>query len=128
MYIEVKEEKIHLTKDDIDDIMVTALEGGITYWCERAEVPTEEGYLGEYASEQIALNGTLKLYAEGEEEPVTLTEERLLHGLCQYILHPHPYDIIYYENGKAYVDTGCIDAEVADMIIQYALFDEIVYG
>ena len=29
---------IIITKDDIDDIMSTALEGGITYWCDRCSV------------------------------------------------------------------------------------------
>ena len=34
--------------EDIDDIMCSALEGGINYWCGKAEVDGK--YLGEYAS------------------------------------------------------------------------------
>lgn len=31
---EIKAEiRVELTQEDIDDIMVGALEGGITYWC-----------------------------------------------------------------------------------------------
>lgn len=39
---------VDLTQQDIDDIMVAALEGGIDYWCFKAEVIGD--YLGEYAS------------------------------------------------------------------------------
>lgn len=37
-----------LTQQDIDDIMVSALEGGINYWCRRVVVQGD--YLSEYAS------------------------------------------------------------------------------
>ncbi len=50
------EMEILLTQEDIDDIMAGALEGGITYWCSKAEVAGE--YLGEYGHEQIARGGT----------------------------------------------------------------------
>ena len=32
-----------VTAEDIDDIMVSALEGGITHWANRAKVPEEIG-------------------------------------------------------------------------------------
>lgn len=44
--------QIVVTGEDIDDIMASALEGGITYWCDRAKV--DGNSLGEYASEQIS--------------------------------------------------------------------------
>lgn len=31
-----------VTAEDIDDIMVSALEGGITHWANRAKVPEEK--------------------------------------------------------------------------------------
>ncbi len=49
--------KVEFDNECIDDIMATALEGGITYWCDDAEVVGD--YLGEYASEQISRGGTL---------------------------------------------------------------------
>jgi len=42
--------EINVTQEDIDDIVTTALEGGINYWCGKVEVDGD--YLGEYASEQ----------------------------------------------------------------------------
>lgn len=52
--------KYTVTPQDIDDIMVTALEGGINYWCRKAKVVGE--YLGECASDQISRGGSLILY------------------------------------------------------------------
>ena len=47
--------EVNLSQQDIDDIMVTALEGGINYWCRRAKVVGE--YLGEATSDQISRGG-----------------------------------------------------------------------
>ena len=52
--------KARVTMQDIDDIMCTALDGGITGWC-RAAKPVGKR-LGEYAHEQIARGGSLMLY------------------------------------------------------------------
>ena len=109
--------------EDIDDIMSAALDGGITYWCGRAEVVGE--YRGEYASEQISRGGTLKLY--DIEEPKTvyeLTLEKFLTGLRLWIENERAFALT--KGGKLYV--GQIDAPAADTIIQYALFSDIVYG
>ena len=38
-YEEIKAEiSVRISTEDIDDIVTTALEGGICYWCRRAEV------------------------------------------------------------------------------------------
>ena len=112
-----------VSDEDIDDIMSAALDGGITYWCGRAEVVGE--YLGEYASEQISRGGTLKLY--DIEEPKTvyeLTMDKFLIGLRLWIENERAFQLT--EAGR--LDVGQIDAAAADTIIQYALFCDIVYG
>lgn len=112
-----------ISDEDIDDIMSAALDGGITYWCGRAEVVGE--YLGEYASEQISRGGTLKLY--DIEEPKTvyeLTLDKFLMGLRLWIENERAFSLT--EAGR--LDIGQIDAAAADTIIQYALFCDIVYG
>ena len=112
-----------VSDEDIDDIMSAALDGGITYWCGRAEVVGE--YLGEYASEQISRGGTLKLY--DIEEPKTvyeLTLDKFLVGLRLWIENERAFQLT--EAGR--LDVGQIDAAAADTIIQYALFCDIVYG
>lgn len=116
---------IKITTEDIDDIMCTALEGGITYWCGKARVVGE--YLGEYASDQIARGGKLILTdIEDEEEQYELTRPKLLKGIKLAIDQDY-YSEYDWVNGNE-LDTCQIDADVADVIIQLALFDEIVYG
>lgn len=119
-------QKITITDQDIDDIVCTALEGGINYWCDNVEVNGD--YLGQYASDQISRNGQLKFYVSdpvNDTDMFVMDKEMLLKGIRMYLENPNaPYDII----DNASIDTCNVDADVADMIIQYALFDEIVFG
>ena len=113
-----------VTEQDIDDIMSTALEGGITYWCCAAKVVGD--YLGRYASEQISRGGTLELFDAESDDKWTLTRDMLLRGIKQWAEFGGDPCLAILGNGT--LDTGEIDAEVADMIVQYALFGEVVYG
>ena len=72
-----------VSDEDIDDIMSAALDGGITYWCCKAEVVGE--YLGEYASEQISCGGTLRLYDVEDGTVSELTLDKFLNGLRLWI-------------------------------------------
>ena len=122
---EVKVEiRVELTQQDIDDIMVAALEGGINYWCDEAAVEGGE-YLGKYASDQISRGGTLLLHDTDEDAYRKLDLEKFLKGFK-----------LWLENGGDQygavqgheVDCCNIDAGCADEIVQYALFGEGVYG
>lgn len=115
---------VKVTAEDIDDIMCSALEGGITYWCNKAEVVGE--YLGEYASEQISRGGTLKLHDSEEDEVYELTLDKLLKGIELAIQHNYYADYDWCDGTM--LDTCNVDASVADVIIQLALFDDVVYG
>jgi hypothetical protein len=118
------ERQITVTQEDIDDIMCSALEGGINYWCRKAEVVGD--YLGEYASEQISRGGLLKLYDSEEDEVYVLTLEKLLKGIKQAI-EENCYAEYEWALGDG-IDTCQVDADVADCIIQFGLFGEVVYG
>ncbi|QIB54234.1 hypothetical protein GXM18_04785 [Blautia producta ATCC 27340 = DSM 2950] len=118
--------EVVVTQEDIDDIMAGALEGGINYWCGEAEVVGN--YLGEYASEQISRGGQLILYDIEEDETYTLDREKFMKGLKMYFEKPHPYNILEEIDNKLRIDTCNADDTVCDMIIQYALFDDIVFG
>lgn len=115
---------VKVTDEDIDDIMCSALEGGITYWCCKAEVVGE--YLGEYASEQISRGGELKLYDAEDGKVYTLTQEKLLKGIKLAIENMYYSDYEWYNANE--LDCCQIDAAVADCIIQCALFDDVIYG
>ena len=116
--------KYTVTPQDIDDIMVTALEGGIDYWCRKAEVVGE--YLGEYASDQISRGGSLILYDAESSDYWELDLEKLLYGIQKAIEDDWFDDYDWYVDGE--LDCCQIDAEVADTIVQLALFDDIVFG
>lgn len=120
------EMEVVVTNEDIDDIMCGALEGGITYWCDEATVIGD--YLGEYASEQISRGGQLKLYDYESEEEYILTREKFLKGVMMYCKNPTACNILEQIDGKMHLDCCNADADVCDAIIQYALFDDIIYG
>ena len=119
----------YLTQQDIDDIMVSAFEGGINYWCRRVVVQGD--YLGKYASEQISRGGKLAIWLdepfEDDKTSYVLDRDKFLAGFKLWIESDgDSYDAIDRSNGS--VDCGQIDAVCADEIIQYALFGEVVFG
>lgn len=93
-YEEIKAEiSVRISTEDIDDIVTTALEGGICYWCRRAEVKGK--YLGEFASEQISRGGVLVLHDSVDGKKRELNKEKLLSGVKQYLEdEDKPYNIL----------------------------------
>ena len=126
------EMEVVLSQEDIDDIMVGALEGGINYWCDEAKVVGD--YLGEYASQQISRGGQLLLHDFEKDKTCMLDKEKFLNGIRLYISNGNTYCLEILRGnygiptGKDKLDTCRLDAGMADCIIQYALFGEIVYG
>lgn len=114
--------EFELSMGDIDDIMSTALEGGITYWCGEAiihKVPEEHKDDIEFASEVISRDGELLLKDKETPESWILTKEKFSQGFKKFCEERavNPDQVI----------EDC-DADDADCIIQYALFNEIVFG
>lgn len=118
------EHEILLTVQDIDDIMVCALEGGVNYWCREAEV-IEEKRVADWGHEQIARGGVLMLHDAEEDEIYELNLEKFLTGFKLWVAQG--MDTYGAVSGRD-VDCGMIDAGDADSIIQLALFGEVVYG
>lgn len=120
---EVKAElKVILTQRDVDEIMAIALDGGITYWCSEAEVVGD--YLGECASDQISRGGKLILHNAESEDKWELTLENFAKGVKRFLERGGTYCID--GNGRG-LDLCKIDGEAADCIIQYALFNILLY-
>lgn len=115
--------KIIIKQSDIDDIVAGALKGGIIYWCSKAEV-IEDEYYGEYASEQISRGGNLKLYDSEDGAEYILNLKNFLKGIV--IACKNGYDDDWFEGDE--INTLNIDSEGCDIIIQCAIFGEIVYG
>ena len=124
--------RIRISPQTIDDIMCTALEGGINYWCGCAEVVEEEEvdgttrkkYLGDYASDQISRGGSLRLHDKESGETEVLTLDKFLDGIKIAVEKG-------YANGwlcDGYVNPYYVDASDADKILQFAIFGDITYA
>lgn len=115
--------KLELTDEDIDDIMREALEGGISYWCNKAEVVGN--YLGDYASEQISRGGILLLHDAEEDDVYELTLEKFIEGFKLWVAGGYSTHEAIEEG---IVDSSEIGKDEADQIVQLALFEEIIYA
>ena len=118
--------QIKVTGEDVDDIMTGALDGGITYWCDKAE-PVGD-YLGKYASDQISRGGKLMLYDFEAEEDHCLDLEKLMNGIKLWAKNPVGPNCLKQTDGKLVIDCCNADAVVCDTIVQYALFGNVIYG
>lgn len=119
--------KVNLNQEDIDDIMCTALEGGITYWCNYAASMMVDDWMKRnkitYLSEVIGKGGDIILNTQDGNYVLTL--KAFMTGLQKAI--DDDYIPLEYDHGVYKIDTCEIDADIADIIIQYALFGDLVY-
>lgn len=128
--VEVKQSH-EFSLEDINDLVVTALEGGINYWCGRAKIKkdTDGTYYGvakedqekvKYASDVIGFGGVLILVdAEDPTEKWELDAENLCKGIR---MHCENTGIALSDLMDNY------DAGDADSIVQYACMGELVFG
>ena len=124
---------IQVDDEAIDNILWGAVNQGSTYWLHSVEV-TREGSNGINAEDgtptifgQIQTGGELTFEAPEDDsdttfERYTLTLENFLEGLSKYLLE-FPNCI---EDGQ--IETCNIDSGMCDLILQYALFEEQIYG
>jgi len=107
---------IEVTDDQLDSILVGAFEGGSNYWITKVEVKKDDYKGKKYSSECVAAGGELYIYT-ADDSKCLLTKHSLIHGLQMYLDE---------SKHKNWPDGG--DAQTDDLILQYALFEEIVYG
>lgn len=102
-----------ITEEQIDDIMTTALEGGITYWAAGCVVKDQPEGAAEihWASEVISKGGSVKILDREDGKWLTLDRDAFLKGVA-----------------KAEIDLENYDAIDADRVIQFALFGKMVYS
>jgi len=120
-----------ISNEDIGYLIVCALEGGINYWCRNAEkkrnedgtffgVSAEDQEKIEYASDLIGHNGTIILHDAESSDKWELTPEKFLKAVDMTLEWGE------YESVEEMMDNH--DAETADVLVQYAIFDEITFG
>ncbi len=113
-----------ITESDIEAIIVGSFEGGSNYWMgldnstpEWDEQPTQEPN-STWAAKLLLDGKTVTVYdMEDEDARHELTLEKLIGGIqSNYYERKHDNNL---ENA---------DATTYDCIVQYAIFDEVVYG
>lgn len=119
MKMEIRAE-FEISEEMIEDLLHTAF-CEIGYWCS-AEYIGEP--LGDYMAEHVARGGELLIMDNESDDEWVLTRDKVLSGISKYVLE------FGFENlmCNSEFDPSYADAEAADCIIQYGLFDEIVYG
>jgi hypothetical protein len=109
-----------ITDEDIDNVLTTALEGGINYWTSTPVKVPEWPEGASYASEVVAKNKPIFIYDADEEEWLELNLEKILTGIKMFLSER--------DLACDYLQNGDYDAGDADLMVQYALFGKIVYG
>lgn len=113
---------VSVTPQLIEDILATAFEGGINYWCDNIYVKGNSEYVGDYS--QVLLRGGTLILAElamGSHHYYELNLTGILRGLERYFsarLDPNAG----WDN--------CVDFDdaAADAVVQYAIFGDVIYG
>lgn len=129
MEYQIKIEKtIKLSGEDMEDILCSAFEGGCGYWCcidnstaEWKKAKTEvEGLTLEGVMLQLMTTGrpVILIDEEDNDKVHELTMDKFIKGIQKTIENE-------YWDGN---DVSDVDGNIGDVIIQYALFDEVVYG
>lgn len=109
-----------ITDQNISDILSSAFDGGITYWCDKVEVIDGDYKGAEYASDAVAKGAAIKLHVHDYDGEVkVLNRESLIKGLERAAEH-------YGRTVYAYVRDH--DAGEADIAVQFAVFGELVFG
>ncbi|WJN63402.1 hypothetical protein [Streptomyces phage phiScoe55] len=129
-----------VTDENVQDIIDTASYGGITYW---ATQPTQAEF-------DALPEGKDYTIVEGVEEPPFLGGERTVEGV-HYLskddvrdayaklldldqrfvnreIHGYILDSWRDRTERDGIDAGHIDATAADVIVQIAIFGEVIYG
>jgi len=108
------------TEQDLDHLLVAAFEGGINYWANNVKIKVypETTKKIDFASQAVAHGGVVEI-SEDEGNQWTLTRELLIKGIAKYCNNEKV-------NPAELMDMH--DADTADAIVQYAIFEEIIYG
>ena len=99
---------------NLDCILCICFEGGSDYWIDSVEVVADDYKKGEYVSEVISHDGELKVFHDNRFS--MLTKTKLLKGCELYAIRRREWR------------PDDFDADDTDIILQYALFGDVVYG
>ena len=105
--------KLKITEEDILDIYDTA-GYGIAYWANEAEIDEPS----------CTYTVTYEDYPSNEIQSKTIGPRDIMNGIAKMLEQGYNSNIVY----EGTIDTGEIDSYAADIIVQYAIFGEIIFG
>lgn len=123
----------HFNKTDLAD-MLSVMLSGISYWgvleSNADGVDPWDSYEGETFEEQIAnylaAKKTLKIRDVEDGTIYELTLKKLLTGLRMWF--ENGYDCYGFGAADGSLDICVFDDEAGDVVVQFAIFNEIVFG
>lgn len=116
------------------DILTTAVEGGIQYWCEVIRYNTGENPSHNSATIVESVDGEVSEPYQVDIDTVRLGMERMLNQTPANTSTSTMVAATYYQlwtwlkDSVEDNDATMVDADVADAVLQFALFDEMRYG
>ncbi len=123
----------------IEDVLVTALEGGSNFWIDSIKINHPGGAKPKniptsiWAAQALINGGTIQVYPSGTKEETcslnTYMEKAMLVNGIKMWAGTNPIDMeIIKTDGIFTIGADNIDADDADTIMQYALFGKLVFG
>lgn len=116
-----------ITQEDLEDLFVTALEGGINGWCYQVKLKwhREEGYLSHRIAAAIMSGENFEVHfydSETQEIYKISSAAQVQEGLEKFFAwSSYPAHLLLGE------DANCLDADQADAAIQFILFGKIEF-
>lgn len=77
--------------------------------------------------EHIQLDETIKLHDKRNNRKYQLTHKKIIKGIQRYLRRPVSGDFLKFTNGTLKVNIASIDEGIADAILQYAIFNKVIY-
>lgn len=139
---------VHITDTVIETIIDEGMEG-LKCWCSALKFnnprparyagwdseisPDDEKFedaieLSDFVTDNIKQSGMLWLCSKKDGKWYALTRRKIIKGIRKYLNKPAAGDFLVFVNHELWADLSYIDGDVADAVIQYALFGRIIYG
>lgn len=119
-----------LTDEFFSDVLTTAFEGGSNYWIDHITITTipprtkpKEMPTTEWAGVAINSGGSIRITST--EDDTILTKWALAKGVTLWAKQ-FPRNILFSDGNR--LDASNIDASDADCILQYAVFEKLIFG
>ncbi|RPI83645.1 MAG: hypothetical protein EHM34_04905 [Nitrosopumilales archaeon] len=133
---------VRISDEWIEDLICTIIEGGSGYWINHVKIHHPNGDkpkgvpTSTWVSDALNKGGFIDVYERNDdfrstELPVMsgiLTKEKLIDGIKQWVAKRQEQIKSIDREGDYLTINGDIDANEADCIMQYAIYNDIIFG